>query len=173
MNRFITLIAGLTFGLIAFLVVFAFRMLVRLLRLAHPGAFARQTTAPQRAHVVDGDTVHLADGTKVRLLGIDAPELNQPGGDDARSYLIHLIGKSRVVLETFDTDRYGRVVARVLTEEGHDLCGEMVAHGYAHAYTRYCTDYKSLERKAKRANLGLWGKGLLRQTPSEWRKRNY
>ena len=134
MNRFITLIAGLTFGLIAFLVVFAFRMLVRLLRLAHPGAFARQTTAPQRAHVVDGDTVHLADGTKVRLLGIDAPELNQPGGDDARSYLIHLIGKSRVVLETFDTDRYGRVVARVLTEEGHDLCGEMVAHGYAHAH---------------------------------------
>ena len=64
--------------------------------------------------IVDGDTVYLKDGTKVRLLGIDTPERDQPYGTQATRNLNKLIGGKVFVVEK-DTDRYGRLVGDSLS----------------------------------------------------------
>jgi endonuclease YncB( thermonuclease family) len=64
--------------------------------------------------IVDGDTVHMKDGTKVRLHGIDTPERDQPYGKQATRNLDKLIGRTVFVVEK-DTDRYGRLVGTLYT----------------------------------------------------------
>lgn len=89
--------------------------------------------------VTDGDTFR-CDGRRVRMEGIDAPEL--PGhcsegrdcvaGDPfaSTSNLRRLIGAAEVVCRTTDTDRYGRTVARCFAGE-KDLSCEQVRGGFA------------------------------------------
>ena len=64
--------------------------------------------------IVDGDTVYLKDGTKVRLHGIDTPERDLPYGKQATRNLDKLIGRTVFVVER-DTDRYGRLVGTLYT----------------------------------------------------------
>lgn len=103
-------------------------------------------------YVIDGDTI-VSDGARIRLAGIDAPELSQPGGAEARSHLIRLIAGGAVRIEPLDTDRYGRMVARV-----HACCGDlgrrMVRDGYALSYFR--ADYRAEELFARKKRAGLW-----------------
>ena len=101
-------------------------------------AAALVCTSPR---VVDGDTLRCA-GERVRLLGIDAPEM--PGhcrqgrrcvpGDAAasRAHLIRLTKGKRVVCEWDRRDRYGRPVARCVAS-GTDLSCAMLASGHAEA----------------------------------------
>ena len=108
-------------------------------------------------YVIDGDTI-VSDGARIRLAGIDAPELSQPGGAEARSHLIRLIAGGAVRIEPLDTDRYGRMVARV-----HARCGDlgrlMVRNGYALSY--YGAEYRSEELFARKKRAGLWaGPGI-------------
>ncbi|MBU7045436.1 MAG: thermonuclease family protein, partial [Theionarchaea archaeon] len=62
--------------------------------------------------VIDGDTFRLETGETVRLIGIDAPELSQPGGKESREYLTHLILNKGVTLEKGyeDRDKYNRLL---------------------------------------------------------------
>lgn len=107
--------------------------------------------------VIDGDTI-VSDGLRIRLAGIDAPELSQPGGAKARSHLIRLIAGGAVRIEPLGTDRYGRLVARVHARCG-DLGRRMVRDGYARA--AYGQDYVCEERHARRKRAGLWtGPGI-------------
>ena len=85
--------------------------------------------------VIDGDTLILEGGRRVRLLGIDAPEPRAPGGPEAAARLRELVAGRRVRLEFAaplagrTEDRYGRLLARVrvggadvgerLRREGH------------------------------------------------------
>ena len=64
--------------------------------------------------VIDGDTFKLETGVKVRLIGIDAPELSQPGGEESREYLAQLILNKGVTLETGyeDRDKYNHRLER-------------------------------------------------------------
>jgi endonuclease YncB( thermonuclease family) len=108
-------------------------------------------------YVIDGDTI-VSDGARIRLAGIDAPELSQPGGAEARSHLIRLIAGGAVRIEPLSTDRYGRMVARV-----HAGCGDlgrlMVRNGYALSY--YGADYRAEELFARKKRAGLWaGPGI-------------
>jgi endonuclease YncB( thermonuclease family) len=108
-------------------------------------------------YVIDGDTI-VSDGARIRLAGIDAPEMSQPGGAEARSHLIRLIAGGAVRIEPLSTDRYGRLVARV-----HARCGDlgrlMVRNGYARA--AYGRDYVGEERQARKRRAGLWaGPGI-------------
>jgi len=70
--------------------------------------------------VIDGDTLVLEGGRRVRLLGIDAPERGRPGADAATARLRELVEGRRVRLEFAaplagrTEDRYGRLLARVL-----------------------------------------------------------
>ncbi|MBU7046333.1 MAG: thermonuclease family protein [Theionarchaea archaeon] len=110
--------------------------------------------------VVDGDTFKLETGETVRLIGIDAPELSQPGGEESREYLTHLILNKGISLEKGheDRDKYNRLLRFVYIDS---ICinEEMIKQGYAEA--RYLTDsireyYIQLEIGAEITRAGLW-----------------
>lgn len=114
--------------------------------------------------VVDGDTVALEDGRRVRYLGINTPERDQPFYEEAREANRRLVeGKSVwLVLDIQPTDRYGRILAYVWA--GNRLVNlELVQQGFANAYTqppnvRYSEQIIAAERKAREAEVGLWAK---------------
>ncbi|MBI5391951.1 thermonuclease family protein [Candidatus Woesearchaeota archaeon] len=85
--------------------------------------------------IVDGDTVQLKNGDKVRLLGINTPEHDQLYYQEAKDYLKELIeGKEVVLQEDKDTkDKYGRLLRYILLD-GKNINVEMVEQGYATEY---------------------------------------
>ena len=114
------------------------------------------------AVVIDGDTKRLEDGRTVRLIGIDAPELSQPGGQLSSQYLAHLILGKKITLDTGyeDRDKYNRLLRFVYIG---NLCvnEEMIRQGYAEA--RYLSPddpirerYIQLEIEAEIERAGLW-----------------
>ena len=114
--------------------------------------------------IIDGDTFKLETGETVRLIGIDAPELSQPGGEESREYLTQLILNKGVTLKKSneDRDKYNRLLRFVYLD---DICinEEMVRLGYAEA--RYLTDsireyYIQLEMEAETAKAGLWSANI-------------
>ncbi len=121
--------------------------------------------------VVDGDTL-VMDGKRIRLAGIDAPELRQvcqrkdrdwPCGTEAKSYLSALIGRGRTTCEADGSDRYGRLLA-VCTSQDLDLNAAMVSAGYAVAFGHYETE----EGEARDKRLGLWAGTF--DAPRTWRQ---
>jgi endonuclease YncB( thermonuclease family) len=112
------------------------------------------------SRVHDGDTFTLA-GKKVRLWGIDAPELKQqcggaPCGGIARDALQELVRSRTVVCTQVDRDRYKRVVASCRAA-GRDLGEAMVRSGNALDYRRYSKGrYRQAERDAQARRVGMW-----------------
>lgn len=102
--------------------------------------------------VVDGDTVVLADGTRVRLHGIDAPERDQTFGKDATECLSQLLGDGGVAVEPIERDVYGRMVAR-LWRGRIDIGRQMVRIGCAWSYG---SAYVREQGTARAARAGLW-----------------
>ena len=116
-----------------------------------------------RARAVDGDTLEVA-GQKVRLFGIDAPELDQmcdrggqrwACGDAAREALAAIVGRKRLACEVRDIDRYGRSVATCMAGD-EDIAALMVRQGMAIAYRRYSGRYVNAEAAARAEGIGLW-----------------
>ena len=118
------------------------------------------------AAVIDGDTIRLDTGETVRLIGIDAPELSQPGGEMSRLYLAHLILRKRITLDKGyeDRDKYNRLLRFVYID---NLCvnEEMIRQGFAEA--RYLSPddpireyYIQLEIEAETARAGLWSDNI-------------
>ncbi len=147
-----------------------------------------ETTGTQFVRVVrvhDGDTISVMIGRKrerVRLIGIDAPEMGQrPWGGRAKRHLEDLLGpgKRSVSLE-FDVerrDKYGRLLAYVRTPDGTFINLEMVKDGYAVLFTfppnvRYVSELRDGQRYAREKNLGIWGKGGLKETPLDYKRRH-
>ena len=121
--------------------------------------------------VIDGDTIKLSDGTRVRLHGIDAPERNQPYGKKATRELDRLVGRS-VYVETTDIDRYGRTVAVLWTSSGVNVNLEMVCRGAAWWYEKYArrdSKLRECQESARESNLGLWDGDPVE--PWEWRRK--
>ena len=106
------------------------------------------------ANVVDGDTLDLDNGERVRLVGIDTPDRGECGYDEAKLVLASLVLNQPVTLEPSDEDRdsYDRLLRYVLVN-GVDVGGQMLAQGYA--ITRYnSTDGYGLHpREAEYASL--------------------
>jgi endonuclease YncB( thermonuclease family) len=139
--------------------------------------------------VHDGDTFRaVADVTneeiKVRLACIDAPELEQAGGVEARDYLRSMLTDNReIILMGAEKDQYGRSVVEVFAmtdtpglEVG--VNGEMIMAGMAHYYEkdkRSCPDnaeqYDFLEQEAISNKAGVWANGDA-ERPWDWRRRN-
>ncbi|MBK6468112.1 MAG: thermonuclease family protein [Rhodobacter sp.] len=90
----------------------------------------RETVYQGRSWVIDGDTIDI-EGTRIRLAGIDAPELEDPYGKQARSALIRLChgAEMRAVAEGEQT--HVRLVATCYLPDGRDLSAEMVKAGLA------------------------------------------
>ena len=137
----------------------------------------RAETVEGAARVVDGDTIEI-DETRIRLWGIDAPELAQrcsedgtpyPCGLDAAQALRKQIGRKSVRCVRGDTDRYGRMVG-LCSLDGIDVSRWMVQQGQAIAFRRYSLDYVADEDAARAAKVGLWAGEF--QDPSEFRHQN-
>ena len=135
--------------------------------------------APHECEVLkiyDGDTMTLqcsgqTEKTKVRLYCIDTPEMRQnPWGTEARDHLRSIAGHAVKLIEV-DKDRYGRIVGEVYNGE-INLNLAQVQAGKAAVYDAYCKKslYKEAEQQAKEAQLGIWAKPGIHQTPWEWRK---
>ena len=111
-------------------------------------------------HVSDGDTLDLrANGRiyTVRLEGIDAPEGGQAFSQQARQLLRVLAFSQQASVVVQTTDRYGRLVARVIVG-GRDLSEEMLRAGLAWHFLRYSSDKRlqALEQQARQQRVGLW-----------------
>ena len=110
--------------------------------------------------VYDGDTITVrTDETiKIRLYGIDSPELKQPFGQSSKQALSGLVFGKKVTVKPDKKDRYGRTIARV-EADGWDVSTTMVGTGMAHWYEQYAkhdTELQSAQTKAKSAKLGVW-----------------
>ncbi len=125
-----------------------------LLRLAIARACGRMRPFGGRACIIDGDTI-LVQGIRVRLFGMDAPEMDQQGGPEARRHLLRLIDACSVEIFPRDTDVYGRTVARVFRGR-RDLGRAMVRDGYARAMPYWSWRYLAEEARARLGRCGLW-----------------
>lgn len=121
--------------------------------------------------VHDGDTVTVGR-TRIRLNGIDAPELDQPGGKASRDYLAGLVLGRSVEIIPKDMDTYGRTVAVILLPDGRSVNSAMVAAGQAWVYRHYCRScygMRAEESLARLKGLGLWSESRP-IPPWVWRK---
>ena len=126
-----------------------------------------ETLASTEVKVVDGDSLEI--GTRrIRLIGIDAPELFQECfdengksyfcGEDAKDYLKKMIDEGisqgfKVKCDVKDVDRYKRDLS-VCHIENLNLNIEMLKAGYAMAYRNEA--YQKIEKREKKAKKGIW-----------------
>ena len=127
------------------------------------------------AYVYDGDTLRTDDGEKVRLLGINAPEVahdNEPGqplGEEAGNRLRALVLGQEVRLQTDEVHRdvYGRLLAHVYLRDGTWIDGLLVKEGLAHVYLfppnfLHADALLREEDTARSSRLGIWATGRFR-----------
>ncbi len=112
--------------------------------------------------VVDGDTIVLSNGSRVRLIGINTPEHGMYFFEEASEVLETIVLGREVVLEKdiSDKDKYGRLLRYVYAGDLF-VNLEMVKRGFANAYTyppdvKYNEEFLEAERYARENNLGLW-----------------
>lgn len=134
------------------------------------GFFFPAKTISGVPYVIDGDGLAFDGDIRIRLFGLDAPEMDHPEGAISKDHLRRLIGGRAVKVVVKDQDKYGRLVGQVFDADGRDLNAAMVADGYARAYGSFSKAYVGLERQAKRNGAGLWGQGGLQLHPELWRK---
>jgi micrococcal nuclease len=121
--------------------------------------------------VTDGDTLVLDNKEKVRLIGVDTPELTDKRepvaamAKEARGFLRGMAEGKRVRLE-YDqnkTDMYGRTLAYLYLEDGTFVNAALVKSGYSQAYTeypfKYLEEFRGYERQARAGGRGLWADG--------------
>jgi micrococcal nuclease len=128
-------------------------------------------------HVSDGDSlwVRTAAGgapREVRLQGIDAPEVCQAWGPQARAALESVALRRTVIVQTRARDRYRRIVGRVFVGS-HDLGAWLVARGdaWSDGWRGRGGPYARQEAAAREARLGLWAAGAP-LPPREFRRRH-
>jgi endonuclease YncB( thermonuclease family) len=128
------------------------------------------------AMVIDGDTIIVA-GERVRIHGIDAPELDQtfwcrgqtlPCGVMASAALETLITGINLRCDVIERDQHDRLVAKCFSPNGIDVGRRLVLAGWALAYRYFSTDYVEVEDEARKAERGLWRGSFLK--PWRWRE---
>jgi endonuclease YncB( thermonuclease family) len=144
----------------------------------HESASCSETTISGIPRIVDGDTVEIG-ATKIRLVGIDAPETDQlcidknggrwPCGVTARDELIRHVGSQPWSCLVTGKDRYGRALARC-ESGGEDIEKWMVRNGWALSFVRYSHVYDKEEGEARAGKAGLWAGAFI--APWDWRSRN-
>ena len=153
------------------------RCLLLILLCLTGSAQARESFAGLVTHVTDGDTLWVqpdAGGAahKLRLTGMDAPEICQHGGKAARELLAQLALHRRVAVEVSYFDRYGRGLATVRLDGG-DLAAQMVRAGYAWTYgwRGRPGPYAAEEAHARQARRGVFAASRP-ESPRSFRKRH-
>jgi micrococcal nuclease len=126
------------------------------------------------SHVYDGDTIQLMDGRRVRLIGINAPEIRhknrkgecqkaEPFGEDAKQYLTNKLIHQKVSLEMDHEaqDHYHRILAYVFLSDGTIMNHKMVEQGLAYCLsvspnTRYEKQFVKTQQIAMDSGKGIW-----------------
>lgn len=116
--------------------------------------------------VIDGDTIEIEDGRRVRYLGIDTPEIGQPFYEEAKNKNRDLVFGKTVGLEICKaepTDKYGRLLAYV--SAGKTMAnGELLKGGYARILiippcgADRAEEFRHYQKEAMEKKAGLWGK---------------
>lgn len=144
------------------------------------GSALADTITGRVVGVADGDTLTVLDSSKkqhkIRLDGIDAPEKAQPFGQRSKQSLSDLAYNRHVQVETHKSDRYGRVVGKVLLD-GTDLNLVQINRGLAWHYKVYAHEqtredrarYAAAEEVARSERRGLW-RDAEPTPPWDWRK---
>jgi len=127
--------------------------------------------------IIDGDTIALENGEKVRYLGIDTPELHHPKKEvECFAYQAYEKNKELVLgkkvflqKDISEKDKYGRLLRYVFldekmsTDEGSFINLYLVKNGFAYAATfppdvKYANLFLTAQKEAYQKNLGLWQK---------------
>ncbi|WP_273754121.1 thermonuclease family protein [Bartonella sp. MM73XJBT.G] len=134
--------------------------------------FSSKNSIEGKTLVIDGDSIMISS-IKIRLVGIDAPELHQfcgkeklryPCGLEAKKYLEQLVENQSVTCHWHKTDKYRRILATCQTQQVSDINAALVQNGWAVSYY----DYPKEEQEARRKKRGIWASSF--QRPKEWRK---
>lgn len=128
--------------------------------------FPSAQSAQVVARVIDGDTIVVADENRVRLIGIDAPEMNSDFdcyAQKAKQRLEELVLNKKVSLEKdiSQTDKYGRLLRHVWIDEMLASL-VLVEEGWAQVSTyppdvKYQADFLDAQSRAREKGLGIWG----------------
>jgi len=119
--------------------------------------------------VIDGDTIVVDDGVRVRLIGVDAPELDECYGEKAHKYLTRILLNREVELrkDIVAEDPYGRLLRYVFLisddprRDNLLINKHLVERGYAQAYytrenNQYYKRISIAENKAVKRNRAMW-----------------
>lgn len=116
--------------------------------------------------VIDGDTIELEDGTRVRYIGMDTPEAGDCFGQEAAGENRKLVEGKKVRPETDiqRLDKYGRLLAYVFVDNLF-VNEELVRQGFAKVYTyppdvKYTEKFIVAQKEAREKKLGLWAEGV-------------
>ncbi len=128
-------------------------------RLPHTGLACERVRV---ARVIDGDTVKLADGRKVRLIGINTPERGEALYRESTAFTRRLVeGKALDLCYDIEReDQYGRTLG-YLYVDGRNVSAELVRRGLAYTYTfvpnvHFRDALLALQQQARAEGLGLW-----------------
>ena len=118
------------------------------------------------SRVIDGDTLQDSRGNRIRLLGVDCPEMpNQCYARESKEYTINKVERELVFLTYEDNkiqlDPYGRILAWVYYRNSTKLLNkDLIRDGYGISYRKYptskLTELNMVEIEAKNKNLGIW-----------------
>ena len=126
------------------------------------------TTNHKVTHIYDGDTVKINDGRKIRLIGINTPELypvEEPMALEAKNELLQLLKSYafniHLQLGTKKQDRYGRYLAHIFLEDGTNVSAWLLRHGHGYWITvgkndKYIGCYQKSELSARYKRRGVW-----------------
>jgi micrococcal nuclease len=114
-------------------------------------------------NVIDGDTIYIDTGEKVRLICIDTSESGEAGYQEAKEFLQDLILYKEVKLtkDVSETDKYGRLLRYIYTKDGAFVNELIALEGYGRAYpyppdTALCSKIIEAENIAKSQKIGIW-----------------
>jgi len=123
-------------------------------------SFAGEAIVGRPTVITDGDTIRFGS-LRVRIAGIDAPEISTSYGPASREYLAQLVGSDEVRCVDTGQRSYDRIVARCQLRGGQDVASAMVAGGWAFDWPSYSRGaYKALELQARASR-----RGIFRATP--------
>ena len=112
-----------------------------------------QPTITGKCYVIDGDTIAIGK-QKIRLAGIDAPELNKPYGKQAKWKMVEICKGQNITACLTGETSYDRVVAKCFLDDGKDIAEEIVKAGLALDIPHFPNaDYKRFEPPGVRRKL--------------------
>lgn len=127
--------------------------------------------------VIDGDTIHVTqqgNEFRIRLWGIDAPEIDQPLGPQAKQFLERLTPPdSQITVNPIGLDTFGRLIATLGDKKSPSTNFVITAHGWAYhrnaydAKGNYCL--RRAQHNAQLTHSGVWGRNNNNMPPWEYR----